>query len=746
MEKIINTSDAGGSGRLHGLNAPVWAERVLGFWMATLAFLLPFKFGASTSQNAPISVPLDFLSVLFWNWPPTFLCAASAAALAMTVMLWSKRHLPNPASWALLGWGAMALVAISLGRGSEQSELLSYTWLAVLFFGAAVLIARRHHSRVADLALAGLVIGTLLTALSGLNQYFFGFAEMQEQMLEMNNGAVLDPRILEKAKENLVKCNFAYSNSLGGHLLLCGPVAAAWFYEKGRERPWGPIAFGIAAVLLVAVFLLTRSRAALVAMLLAGALVALWRYCRGQKLVIGLTGLLVLSLLTGYLAMKIPSFQVRLDYWRVCLDLFRQSPLTGGGTGSFQNAYLVAKDPGLQDAVLSHSLVMGQLAENGLLGLLPWLVITGSLIAISFNASRHSLYGCAFAWGLLGWWLHAQVDFDAHIPASAAACVLLLALAPQLRHDRAMPKAISNLVNLVLLLGAAICLLLSLHSSEGYRRCSLYEREMFGDAWVDTIYSHDFAHMEQTFRERLAAKSCPFCGSDKIDARLWNSQGRCSDCGSRAHAGLVPAAEILAEAEIANRLLPRSLLTEGIAVHKLIYSWKIGQMQHQLHQAGAPGRAEIEDFLAAAESYLRPRLSDQHKDAILDLSSILALRGAPPSEIAALRRRAFGLQPWSPDGAKQNAEWSQMMLSLDPKDINLRGLLIVSRASSLLQSLRSELINRRWHRGNDEIDLDKSVTELRQIIPLLKQENAADAQLILQWIARTEMEFGVHLP
>ncbi len=745
MEKIINTSDAAGSGRLHGHNAPVWAERVLGFWMAALAFLLPLKFGASTSQNAPISVPLDVLSILFWNWPPMFLCAASAAALAMSVMLWSKRHLPSPASFALLGWGAMAVVAILLGRSSEQAELLSYTWLAVLFFGAAVLIARRHHSRVADLALAGLVIGTLVTALSGLYQYFFGFAEMQQQMLEMNNGVVLDPRILEKAKENLVKCNFAYSNSLGGHLLLCGPVAAAWLYEKGRERPWGPVAFGIAAALVLVVFLLTKSRAAVMAMLLAAALVVIWRYCRGQKLAIGLAGLCVLSLLAGYLATKVPSFQVRLDYWRVCLDLFRQSPLTGCGTGSFQSAYLAAKDPGLQDAVLSHSLLMGQLAENGLAGLLPWLLITGSLVAISFNASRHSLYGCAFAWGLLGWWLHAQVDFDAHILASAGACALLLAVAPQHRHDNVMPKAVSNLVNLGLLLSAAIGLLLSLHSCEGYRRSSLYEREMFGDSWVDLVYSRDFVQMEKTFRERLAEQSCPFCGNAKPEAKLWSAQGRCNECGARAHAGLLPAAAILTEAENAKRLLPLSHVIEGVTLHKLIYSWKIGQIQHQLRLPGAPGRAEIEDFLAAAESYLRSELPRRHKDTLLDLSSILSLRGAPPAEIAALRRQAFGLQPWSPDGAKQNAEWAQMMLQLDPKEAGLRELLIVSRASSLLQSLRSELINRRWGRGDDQASIDKIATELRQILPLLKQEDAADARLIIEWMSRTEKEFGVPL-
>ncbi|MEN9361053.1 MAG: hypothetical protein RL095_2588 [Verrucomicrobiota bacterium] len=812
MEKTTTTSEAAGSGRLYGLYVPVWAERLLGIWMAALAFLLPFKFGSSTSQNAPVSVPLDFFSTLFFSWPPMFLCAAAAAALAMSVMLWSKRHLPNPASFALLGWGLMALAAFVLGRNSEQGQLLCYTWLAALFFGAAALIARRHHSRVADYALAGLVLGTLVTALSGLNQYFFGFAELQEQMRQMSNGAVLDPRIIEKAKEDLVKCNFAYSNSLGGHLLLCGPVAAAWLYEKGRERQWGRVGFAIvgllvlaaliylcrslsdrvflrwllifvvliaihgplvffyaserkrhwggyafylSALLLLSVFLLTRSRAALASLLLAGLLVLIWRFCRGLKLAVALAALLGLALVVAYVGVKEPSFQVRMDYWRVCLEMWQSSPLTGCGTGSFQASYLAAKDPGLPDAVLSHSLLMGQLAENGLAGLLPWFLITGCLLAIALNAARHSLFGCAFAWGLLGWWLHAQLDFDAHIPASAAAFALLLAVAPQLRHDKAMPGAASNLVNLVLLLGGAVSLLLSLHSCEGYRRTSQFEREMFGEAWIDQVYSRDFVQMEKTFRERLAAASCPFCASDKLDPRLWASRGRCSDCGARAHAGLLTASEVVQESEEAGRLLPLAHQIEGVTLHKLIYNWKIGQIQGQLAAPGAPGRAETEDCLAAAESYLRSRVDAGHKDTLLDLASILALRGAPPGEIAAVRRRAFMLQPWSPEGAQQNAEWVQMMATVVPHDPRMRSLFIVSRASHLLQSLRSELINRRWDearifswtrlRGNPEIDLDRVAAELVRLQTPLKEEKTADAELILKWMARTKSEFGVSL-
>ena len=77
----------------------------------------------------------------------------------------------------------------------------------------------------------------------------------------------------------------------------------------------------------------------------------------------------------------------RYEYWRVAVSEFGDSPLRGGGSGSFRTDWLRERpiDETVRDA---HSLYIETAAELGLVGLVALLVFVGGIVAMARAVDR----------------------------------------------------------------------------------------------------------------------------------------------------------------------------------------------------------------------------------------------------------------------------------------------------------------------------------------------------------------------
>jgi O-Antigen ligase len=142
--------------------------------------------------------------------------------------------------------------------------------------------------------------------------------------------------------------------------------------------------------------------------------------------------------------------------WRVAIHAFQAKPLDGQGAGTYQILWNRGQ-PAYEYNVNAHSLYFETLAETGLLGLVPLvLLFVGGLVAL-FRRCRgelRALYGALAAVAVVTA-VHTGVDWDWQMPATTIAffAAVGLALSPRLRHARGpIPGAA------VRRLGALVCI------------------------------------------------------------------------------------------------------------------------------------------------------------------------------------------------------------------------------------------------------------------------------------------------
>jgi O-antigen ligase len=112
-----------------------------------------------------------------------------------------------------------------------------------------------------------------------------------------------------------------------------------------------------------------------------------------------------------------PSNTGRLDQWKVAWHQFERRPVFGQGAGMFANTW-ARRRPTPLFVVDAHSLYLETLDELGGIGLVLLLIPMVTVLARVASRARgrgRPLYGAVFA-VLLGWALHAGVDWDWEMP------------------------------------------------------------------------------------------------------------------------------------------------------------------------------------------------------------------------------------------------------------------------------------------------------------------------------------------
>jgi O-antigen ligase len=129
----------------------------------------------------------------------------------------------------------------------------------------------------------------------------------------------------------------------------------------------------------------------------------------------------------------------RHDIWRVALDEFKQSPITGVGTENFAVDYLRLRRTNLEP-MHPHSLELRVLAQTGLVGLALFggFVVLAAIAAARSLRVRSSFAGLAAAClaAFTYWLVHGSVDWFWEIPALGAPAFAWLGIATQLAPAR----------------------------------------------------------------------------------------------------------------------------------------------------------------------------------------------------------------------------------------------------------------------------------------------------------------------
>jgi len=188
---------------------------------------------------------------------------------------------------------------------------------------------------------------------------------------------------------------FTTSNSAGSFALLASFAGLALFLEKLKDRragsPLQPLVLcGIGVAVIIFGLIITRSKGATAASLIAAAMFALYlvsgNWLRAHKRLI-LTACLLLGLAGGAAVAnygqthgRLPggnSMLVRWQYWHATARMYADHPLKGVGPGNFTHYYLHYKPcAAVEEVADPHNFPLSILAQYGPIGLVGfWMMV-----------------------------------------------------------------------------------------------------------------------------------------------------------------------------------------------------------------------------------------------------------------------------------------------------------------------------------------------------------------------------------
>ena len=409
-------------------------------------FLLPVKFGLPvTYWEAPV-LPGSGWEWLLGLWPP-FL----APCLAGTCLLAAALLLPVPRAprhaWLLPTLWAVLLLAQLPGLRHttewDSALLMLGHWAGVAALALAGFWVWSHDQRLADWLLAAAAAGTLLTALAGWEQYFWGFDRTLEFALDQQrqSGRPINPDLLNRIQQHRAYGSFVYPNSYAAHLILTLPLVLAAAWRAGNHFEPARLSRLLFSVLALTVtggaLVLSGSRAAILALGLGlGGMLALLPCASPglRRLRAGLAMAAVLAGLAGVWLLgqgrALETVAARGDYWRAAVTMARQQPACGVGLGEFHTWYARLKPADAEFTRQPHAMILGMAAQAGLPAALAALgcCFLPPLLLGRRPDDRSVLFWttAAVQAGLLAWGFHAQADFNSEIPGT----VMLVALLP----------------------------------------------------------------------------------------------------------------------------------------------------------------------------------------------------------------------------------------------------------------------------------------------------------------------------
>jgi O-antigen ligase len=368
--------------------------------LAALPFRIPVQAGGSTAN---LLVPLYVV--------------IGAGALAWLVPRLSSRHQGEPApkpgalEWALLGGVVLyALQAVYAGDSSTalQQVVFFYVPFALLFA-----LLRGLEWTPARLKWGGGALLGLALAFAAI-----GFWEFQTRRLLLNPKVIASNQVEEYFRVNSL---FFDPNIYGRFLALVMIGLAAVLLWR---RPTRDVGLAVAALAVLWGGLLTTLSQSSFAALLLGLAVLAWlrfggRAVAGPAVVVVAAALVLILAFPSALRLHLGSQDSlskatsgRADLIKGGVDLARDRPLTGWGSGTFRREYRRHEHSSGREATsASHTIPITVAAEQGIVGLAVYVAVLVLALRRLLRGARgnpaRAVIGAGFAALLLHTWVYA---------------------------------------------------------------------------------------------------------------------------------------------------------------------------------------------------------------------------------------------------------------------------------------------------------------------------------------------------
>ncbi len=419
-------------------------RKILRIYICAFAFLLPFIFGsyaAGTEQpNFPASLLEWLVSGLTPSWPAWLASIFAGIALLAAAIVHrppaKSRWLPLCLLWGLPLIGGLIGLCVTTEYDYACNWLLHFT--GALAFAFAVKWTADSDDKLLPALLSSIVASSLLLCLCGWYQHFIGLDSMLQMFREnaAKTGIPLDNQLEQKLLQKRIYAFFIDPNLLAAHLILTAPLAVValnrWsrhFQPVNVSRP----VFIIGGILLYGITIFwTGSRGGAIGLCI-GVAVFIWCQPFIQKLrwrwllplvaAIGIVGIVAIAARNKERE-GAKSASARLEYYKVCVQMFKERPLTGLGLGEFFPNYMRLKPLTAEETRDPHNFLLGMMGQCGIIGglaalaalLFPFALALKGKLADEQSPSANLLP--AVLAGLAAWSIHTLFEFNELIPGT----------------------------------------------------------------------------------------------------------------------------------------------------------------------------------------------------------------------------------------------------------------------------------------------------------------------------------------
>ncbi len=404
--------------------------------LLTVVLIAPLKLGLMLLPGVPQGSFDGWFGLLVSGWPPAFFALIAGFLLLLSVtaygvpenLIWK-----NPLGKLLVLWLLLPVVTLIgfVNADSLESPIieLEYTLALAAFAGAAAINLSGNDSKFRQQMFNMIAVGTLLTAILGVHQYFWGFDDLKKfiEVQESIYHVKIPPELKARAYDVRTYASFTFASALAGMFCLAGMLTVCRACKWGRNFEPAAISqklFGVAAFILCAgIFLSTKGRSAFLAVTVSAAVCG-WLLVKSRRLKIIIAAVAMLVVIGGaiyieYAGRGFSSMTERVGYLKSSWEMLVDHPICGDGWGDFTFHHALNKSFGNDELAKDpHNLVAAFAAQCGL----PGLVVTlGLIIGSIYLSGRQMLKNITWENGALffamsAFALHVLMDLDWQVP------------------------------------------------------------------------------------------------------------------------------------------------------------------------------------------------------------------------------------------------------------------------------------------------------------------------------------------